>query len=92
LKSERPGVRVLPPVVSDAPAAQAVDISGVQVAEILTALGAVVHIRLQAKVALAFPLHPVIVGVLSAIAIVASLQMRQDLRLAQFPVSIPSRL
>jgi hypothetical protein len=75
---------------SDAPAAQAVDITGVQVAEILPALGAVIHIRLQAKVALALPLHPVIVVVPRFFEIMAILQMRQDLRLAHFPVSIPS--
>ena len=86
------GLKPSPPVTSDASAAQAVDIPGVQVTEILPALGAVVHIRLQAKVALALPLHPVIVGGPRLVAVMASLQMRQDFRLAQFQVSIPSRL
>jgi hypothetical protein len=78
-------------LVSDAPTAQAVNVPGVQVAEILPALGAVIHVRLQAKVALTLPLHPVIVGVPRFFAVMAILQMSQDLRLAHFPVSIPSR-
>jgi hypothetical protein len=76
---------------SDAPAAQAVNVPGVQVAEILSAFGAVIHIRLQAKVALALPLHPVIFGVPRGFEVMAILQVGEDFRLAHFPVSIPSR-
>ena len=43
------------------------------------------------EVALALPLHPVIVGRPRYFAVMAILQVRQDLRLAHFPVSIPSR-
>jgi hypothetical protein len=78
-------------LVSNAAAAQAVDIPGVQVTKILAALGTVVHIRLQAKVALALALHPVIVGLPRLVAIMTVLQVRQDLGLAPFQVAVPSR-
>jgi hypothetical protein len=40
---------------SDTPAAQAIDVSGVEMAEIPAALGAVVHVGFQAEIALALP-------------------------------------
>jgi hypothetical protein len=77
--------------LSNAPAAQAVDVPGVQAAEVLAAFGTVVHIGFQEGVALALPLYPVMVGVPSIFEVKDSLHVGEDFRLAHFPVSIPSR-
>jgi hypothetical protein len=76
---------------SDAPAAQAVDVPGVEVAEILAALGTVVHIWLQAIVALALTIHLVVIRMQRYLDFMAIFQVSEDIGLTHFPVSIPSR-
>ena len=80
-------IRYLP---SDAPAAEAVDIPGVEVAEILAALGTVVQIGFQAIITLTQPVYLIIVGMQGLDDIMGIVQMAENLLFAHFPGSIPA--
>jgi hypothetical protein len=74
---------------SDAPAAQPVDIPGVEVAEILAALGAVVQIGFQARITLTLLVYLIVVRMQGLTDLVDIIQVSEDLLLAHFPVFIP---
>ena len=50
-----PGGKEVKIISSDTPAAQAVNVPGMETTEILAALGAVIHVGFQAGIALALP-------------------------------------
>jgi hypothetical protein len=75
---------------SDATTAQAVDVSGMQTAEILAALCAVIQIGFKAGIALALAVYEVVAGMQGLGDIVGIPHMGADLLPAQVPVFIPT--